>query len=37
MDTKRRELIINESINQKSEDNMIVIKGARHHNLKIFL
>lgn len=34
MDTKRRVLIINESINQKSEDNMIFIKGARYHNLE---
>lgn len=34
MNTKLRKLIINESINQESEDDMIVIKGARHHNLK---
>ncbi|OBR93304.1 UvrABC system protein A [Clostridium ragsdalei P11] len=34
MSTKLRELIINESINEESEDNMIVIKGAKHHNLK---
>ncbi|XKS07782.1 ATP-binding cassette domain-containing protein [Clostridium ljungdahlii] len=34
MSTKLRELIINKSINEESEDNMIVIKGAKHHNLK---
>ena len=34
MNTKFRELIINESINQEFEDNMIIIKGAKHHNLK---
>lgn len=34
MSTKLRKLIINESINEECEDNMIVIKGAKHHNLK---
>jgi excinuclease ABC subunit A len=34
MSTKLRELIINEGINEESEDNMIVIKGAKQHNLK---
>jgi len=34
MNSKLRELIINESTNQEFEDNMIIIKGAKHHNLK---
>lgn len=34
MNTKLRELIINESTSQELEDNMIIIKGAEHHNLK---
>ena len=34
MNGKLRKLIINESINQELEDNMIIIKGAKHHNLK---
>jgi len=34
MNTKLRELTINENTNQEFEDNMIIIKGAKHHNLK---